>query len=376
MKELTTFKKLILLFACIIVLVGCAEKKILERISLTTLVGFDLADEDKLAAIAVIRQINPDLESKIELQSATALTSRGARSKIDLKTSKTIGSGQLRVVLYGEELAKVGLNENIHILKMNSEISNATYIASVEGDLNELLEYKYENISDLGQHIYQLIKYNVDKQYIISSTLHEINRDKLSFIDSYSMPILEREENNIKISGIAFFNEGKIVGKLPAEEAIYILMVKGKTLNGTLEMEIPITTLEKSPPDSSEGLPIAIDSINSKRKIKLVDSAVPEFNLTIKIECRLLEVDSDVSMDNPSIIHKLEKEINKKIESEINQIIDYSHEINTDIFQFGEYYKAQNRNADIDKKKWDEMFSEMKVNVTVNTTIIRDGVFQ
>ncbi|MFL0582203.1 Ger(x)C family spore germination protein [Solibacillus silvestris] len=376
MKELTTFKKLILLFACIIVLVGCAEQKILERISLTTLVGFDLADEDKLAATAVIRQINPDLESKIELQSATALTSRGARSKIDLKTSKTIGSGQLRVVLYGEELAKVGLNENIHILKMNSEISNATYIASVEGDLNELLEYKYENISDLGQHIYQLIKYNVDKQYIISSTLHEINRDKLSFIDSYSMPILEREENNIKISGIAFFNEGKIVGKLPAEEAIYILMVKGKTHNGTLEMEIPITTLEESPPDSSEGLPIAIDSINSKRKIKLVDSAVPEFNLTIKIECRLLEVDSDVSMDNPSIIHKLEKEINKKIESEINQIIDYSHEINTDIFQFGEYYKAQNRNADIDKKKWDEMFSEMKVNVTVNTTIIRDGVFQ
>ncbi|MBM7664597.1 spore germination protein [Solibacillus kalamii] len=376
MNELTTFKKLILLFACIIFLVGCAEQKILERISLTTLVGFDLADDDKLAATAVIRQINPDLESKIELQSATALTSRGARSKIDLKTSKTIGSGQLRVVLYGEELAKVGLNENIHILKMNSEISNATYMASVEGDLNELLEYKYENISDLGQHIYQLIKYNVDKQYIISSTLHEINRDKLSFIGSYSMPILEREENNIKISGIAFFNEGKIVGKLPAEESIYILMVKEKTHSGTLELEIPITTLEKSPSDSSEGLPIAIDSINSKRKIKLVDPAVPEFNLTIKIDCRLLEVDSDVSMDNPSIIHKLEKEINKKIESEINRIIDYSHEIDTDIFQFGEYYKAQNRNADIDKNKWDEMFSEMKVNVTVNTTIIRDGVFQ
>lgn len=376
MNELITFKKLILLFACIIVLVGCAEQKILERISLTTLVGFDLADEDKLAATAVIRQINPDLESKIELQSATALTSRGARAKIDLKTSKTIGSGQLRVVLYGEELAKSGLNENIHILKMNSEISNATYMATVEGNLNELLEYKYENISDLGQHIYQLIKYNVDKQYIISSTLHEINRDKLSFLGNYAMPILKREGENIKISGMAFFNKGKIVGKLPAEEAIYILMVKGKTHSGTLELEIPITTLEKSPSDSSEELSIAIDSINSKRKIKLVDPAVPEFNLTIKIECRLLEVDSDVSMDGSSIIHKLEKEINKKIESEINRIIDYSHEIDVDIFRFGEYYKAQKRNTDIDKEKWDEMFSEMKLNVTVNTTIIRDGVFQ
>ena len=376
MNELTTFKKLILLFTCIIFLVGCAEQKILERISLTTLVGFDLGDKDKLAATAVIRQINPDLESKIELQSATALTSRGARAKIDLKTSKSIGSGQLRVVLFGEELAKAGLNENIHILKMNSEISNATYMATVEGGLDNILEYKYENITDLGQHIYQLIKYNVDKHYIISSTLHEVNRDKLTFLGSYSMPILKREEESIQISGIAFFNKGKIVGKVPAEEAIYILMVKGKTNSGTLELEIPITTLEKSPSDFSEKIPIAIDSIDSKRKIKLVDPEVPEFNLTIDIKCRLLEVDSDVSTDGSNIFHKLEKEINKKIESEINQIIDYSHEIETDIFQFGEYYKAQNRHADIDKEKWNEMYSEMKVNVTVNTTIVRDGVFQ
>lgn len=376
MNELTTIKKLLLLFACTFVLVGCAEKKILERISIVTLVGYESTDDDKLTATAVIRQINPDLESKIELQSATASTSKGARAKIDLKTSKRIGSGQLRVVLFGEELAKYGINDNIHILKMNSEISNATYLATVEGDLKGLLEYKYENISDFGQHIYQLIQDNVDHQNIISSTLHEVNRDKLSFLGNYSMPTLKREEDYIKISGIAFFNEGKIVGNLPAEEAIYILMVKGKTHNGTLELEIPITTLEKSPFDSSVGLPIAIDSINSKRKIKLVNPEVPELNLTIKIECRLLEVNSDVSMDNPSIIHKLEKAINKKIESEIKRIIDYSHEIETDIFQFGEYYKAQNRHTDIDKEKWNEMYPEMKVNVIIDTTIVRDGVFQ
>ncbi|MGN7479053.1 Ger(x)C family spore germination protein [Solibacillus silvestris] len=371
-----TFKKLVLLITCTIVLVGCAEQKILERISLTTLVGYDSGDDDKLAVTAVIRQINPDLESKIELQSATAKTSKGARAKIDLKTSKRIGSGQLRVVLFGEELAKSGLDDNIHILKMNSEISNATYLAIVEGDMNTLLEYKYENITDLGQHIYQLIKHNIEQQYIVSSTLHEVNRDKLSFLANYAMPVLKKEGDNIEISRIAFFNKGKIVGSLPAKDSIYILMVQGKTHNGTLELEIPITTLEESSSNSSEELPIVIDSINSKRTIKLADSAVPEFNLTITIECRLLEVDSDVNMDEASLFQKLEKEINKEIESEINRIIQFSHDIDTDILKFGEYYKAQNRKADIDKEKWEEMFSEMKVNVTVKTEIIRDGVFQ
>lgn len=376
MKALIMLRMLIMLFVCTIVLGGCAEEKILERISLTTLLGYDIEEEDNLSVTAVIRQINPELESKIELQSATASTSKGARSKMDLKTSKKIGSGQLRVVLFGEELAKSGLDDNIHILKMNSEISNATYLATVDGDLKTLLEYKYENISDIGQHIYQLIQHNIEQQYIISSTLHEVNRDKLSFLNSYAMPILKREEENVEISGIAFFNTGKLSGNLPAEEAIYILMVQGNTHKGALEMKIPVTALEKSPSDSSKELPIAIDSINSKRTIELVDPEVPEFNLTIQLECRLLEVDSDISMDGNAMIHKVEKEINEKIESEIKRLIQYSHDINTDIFQFGEYYKAQYRNANIHNEEWYEMFSKMKVNVTVNTTIIRDGVFQ
>ncbi|MCM3720533.1 Ger(x)C family spore germination protein [Solibacillus isronensis] len=376
MNRLITFKKLVLLIVCTLVLVGCSEQKILERISLTTLVGYELEGEDNLSVTTIIRQINPDLESKIELQSATATTSKGARAKMDLKTSKRIGSGQLRVVLYGEELAKSGLNDNIHILKMNSEISNATYLATVEGDLKSLLGYKYENISDIGQHIYQLIQHNIEQQYIISSTLHEVNRGKLSILDNYAMPILKREGENIAISGIAFFNTGKLVGNLPAEDALYILMTQGKTHNGTLELELPITILEKSLSDTSEKLPIVIDSINSKRKIKLVDPAVPEFNLSIQFECRLLEVDSDVSMKGARNIQKLEKEINKQIESEIKRIIEYSHDINTDIFQFGEYYKAQNRNADINNEKWMEMYPDVKVNISVHSKIIRDGVFQ
>lgn len=164
--------------------------------------------------------------------------------------------------------------------------------------------------------------------------------------------------------------------EISLQKKLYILMVQGNTHKGALEMKIPVTALEKSPSDSSKELPIAIDSINSKRTIELVDPEVPEFNLTIQLECRLLEVDSDISMDGNAMIHKVEKEINKKIESEIKRLIQYSHDINTDIFQFGEYYKAQYRNANIHNEEWYEMFSKMKVNVTVNTTIIRDGVFQ
>lgn len=376
MNELTRMIKLILVIASAIVLAGCTEQKILENISLTTLVGYELTDENELSATAVIRQINQDLESRVEVQSATAATSKWTRSKIDLKTSKTTGSGQLRVILFGENLAKEGLDNSIHILKMNSEISNATYLAVVEGDIKELLEYSYKNITDIGQHIYQLIQHNIEQHHAISSTLHEVNRDKLSLVRNYSLPIIKKEGENIGISGIALFNGGKIVGKLPAEDAFYMLMIRDRTNKGTLQLILPDSTLKKPASDSSDGLPIAIDSIASKHKLQLKNASEPEFDLTIKLDCRLMEIDADLSVDKPEVIEKLQTEINKKMESEINRIIKYSQEVNSDIFNFGEYYRAHVRNGEIDKGKWNELYPHIKVNVTVKTRIIRDGVFQ
>lgn len=89
-----------------------------------------------------------------------------------------------------------------------------------------------------------------------------------------------------------------------------------------------------------------------------------------------MEIDADLNVEKSEIIQKLEKEINKKIESELNRIIKYSQEVNSDIFEFGEYYRAHVRNEEIDKEKWNELYPQMKVNVTVKTKIIRDGVFQ
>lgn len=369
-------KRFILVIASALVLAGCADQKILENISLTTLVGYELTDEDELSATAVIRQINQDMESRVEVQSATAATSKWTRSKIDLKTSKITGSGQLRVILFGENLATEGLDNSIHILKMNSEISNATYLAVVEGDLKGLLEYSYKNITDIGQHIYQLLQHNIENHHAISSTLHEVNRDKLSLVRNYSLPIIKREEENIVISGVALFNGGKIVGKLPAEDTFYMLMLRDKTHNGILQLILPDSTLKKPDSDSSNGLPIAIDSIASKHKLKLKDTSIPEFDLTIKFDCRLMEVDADISVDKLEIIERLQNEINKKMESEMNRIIQYSQEVNSDIFNFGEYYRAHVRNATIDKEKWNELYPKIKVNVTVQSRIIRDGVFQ
>ncbi|MER2170877.1 MAG: Ger(x)C family spore germination protein [Psychrobacillus psychrodurans] len=373
---MNSLKLLFLMITISMILLGCTNQKILERTSLTILLGYDLAEDDRITTTTAIRQINPDLESNVEIQSATEVTSRGALIKIEQKTSKKIGSGQLRVVLFGEELAKAGVADNIHSLKMNPEISNGIYLAVVEGNSNSLIEGNYKNITDIGQHIFQLIEHNIEQNHLLSSTLHEINRENLSKLGDYSLPMLKKQGEDVEISGIAFFNEDKMMGSLPVEDIIYIKMIRNNMQNGSLELALPTKTFELASDNSSEEIKIVVDSIKSKRKNKLVDKTVPEFDLTINLESRLLEVPSGLSIEGIESTENLEKGINSKIESEINRIIRYSQEINSDIFQFGERYKAQVRKANIDLEKWHEMYPQMKVNVKVNTKIVRDGVFQ
>lgn len=369
-------KWFILFISICLILTACTETKLLERISIVTLIGYD-KEEDLLSTTAVVRQINPEFQSNIEIHSETAATSKESKLKVDLEIAKKLGTGQLRVVLFGDELAKEGLEEAVHTLAMNPEMATSIYLSVVEGKTKTLLENKYENITDVGQHIFNLLDHNIKQQQMISSTFHEIERDISSPLRDFALPIIKKIEEYIDISGVALFKEGKMVGNLPATDVFYIMLTRKDIKDGTTQLVLPgeLVNHSKNPPENPpDDLPIAIDAINSKRKLKITDHNKNEIDLNITLDCRLLEIHSSLSIGDKKITEKIEEEINKKMESEIKRIIEYSQEVNSDIFGFGEQFYAQVRNSKLTEEKWRELYPEMKVNVKVDTEIIRNGV--
>lgn len=93
MKNFCCFLLLLFLF---IGLVGCAETKLLERVGLVTLIGYDLGKEEGVETTAVVRQVSTELESKVAVITAENETSQGTRSKINRRAAEKIMSGQLR----------------------------------------------------------------------------------------------------------------------------------------------------------------------------------------------------------------------------------------------------------------------------------------
>ncbi|ALC85090.1 spore gernimation protein [Bacillus sp. FJAT-22090] len=375
MKKLSFYIITLLLF---ITLVGCAETNILDRVGLTTLVGYDLGSEDnKMKTTAVIREVNPEFQSNVEVVTTEDETSKGARAKTNRKLSKKIMVGQMRVVLFSEELAKNDIHHYIDSHLENPSVSNGIYMAVVEGPMTSLLEYQYENIEDIGQHIFRLLAQNIESEHMISSTLHEVARDYYSSGRNIVMPIIKKEEEFVEISGIALFKDGNMAGRLSAEDSFYVKMIRDNYEHGIFETklqeeDIP-TSLRKN---TISEIPLAFDTVKTNRKLKLVNSNTPEFDLHITIKARLLEIKSDLNIGDSKIVAELEQAISKNLSREMSRVIKYGQKINSDVFGFGESYRSSVRNSKLTQEKWHELFKEMKVNIKVDFTILRNGVFE
>lgn len=55
---------------------------------LTTLIGYDVGTEHKIATTAVIREVNPEFQSKVEVLTTENDTSKGNRMEANRKLSK------------------------------------------------------------------------------------------------------------------------------------------------------------------------------------------------------------------------------------------------------------------------------------------------
>ncbi|MGM9949266.1 MAG: Ger(x)C family spore germination protein [Lysinibacillus sp.] len=372
-------KVLALILASFTLLAGCAEQHILERLSLATLIGYDAGDEEyDLSSTFVIRQVNPEFQSDVITLSAVAKTTKGIRDEIGLQVSKKVAKGQLRVVLYGEEFAKAGIGQMIYNQLKNPEVSSGVYLSVVEGKTKPFLEYQYDNITDIGQHIYNLLGHNIERERLLSSTIHETGRDYYSPTRQIILPIIKRKENLVEITGLALFRNDQMVGRLPAEDIFYVKLLREGYENGSVELLLDGKNLEsliapkREVPDK---IAVAFDSIKADMKMKVVNQTTPEFDVNIEIKLRLTDIDDAIQMNRKNTNELIQEEVNKKMEKELYRIIEYSQELNSDVFGFGEYYKSRVRDANLTPEKEENMYPNMKMNIHIHSKIIRNGVF-
>jgi spore germination protein len=375
-------RKAMLLLVCLssIFLSSCVETKYLEKLGLITAVGYDQAEEGKITGTMVLYQFNPAMEDVEKILSSTSKTSKGIRLSQNLETDHKLVSGQLRIAVYGRELARKGIAHLVDTLERDSAIGNMVYLTIADTTAEEVLRYQMEETpSNKGTYLYNLVRQNVEAETLVSPTLQEFITDYGSVGKDPILPLLTAKEGKVGVDGFALFTRDKFIKEIKKDKIFYIRSLMENYNAGSVEVELHrdklkpyLSNLDLRKDD--EKVYTMIDSINSSYKIEADKNEKPSFKVYLDIQSRLLEMSEEMKLSEPKALRLLEREIGSYIEKNIKEMILMLQEEGTDPIGFGMEYRSIRGHQDVTRAEWDKLYKEATFEVKVKNKIIRTGV--
>ncbi|MEH7334782.1 Ger(x)C family spore germination protein [Neobacillus drentensis] len=341
------------------VLIGCVQKEILDDVNLESGSAYDYVG-GKIKGTALVPIYLPNKEVQNKTFSASSNLSRDFLRDVQRQSSDPLVTGSLKVVLFGESLAKEnGILDLIDSFQRDPSIGAGLYLATAKGEAKDILEGQY---GKRGNAIYlsNLIRHNMKNKDIPKTNLHRFLFDFNQLGKTPYLPELRKiSKDQIEISGISFFRYGHVVDTIPASKMFYFKLLVDKYSRGTLKV-----THKKER--------AAIESIRSKYKMQL--STKKPFTVNVKLKVNAILNEYSGKRVTPKDIKEIEKILQKNIEKECTLLTNRFQKKNIDPVGYGHFVKSKTRKFNFEKWKTD--YPHLKVNIKANVMITESGVIE
>lgn len=363
-------KQVIFLFClCLFLTTACVPKSIIDDISLIQGAVFDVApNTDSNRERLQVTYVCPIQRkgNKVQVLQGYGNTIKQVKTTTSLESGQPLASGQIRVTLFTEKLAKKGLSSVFDTLIRDVNIGNLVYIGILEGGGNgegkKLLLGKYNTASNVAIYIKKMLEQNMKSGDVPSDNLYmQTFRYYREGQDTY-MPILKKKKNSIKITSIALFKQDKYVGKVE-EKDMFLL----KTL------------LDKSQLDSHEfKTKLGYTTINNIRSSPsyhvYVKNGKPSFVIRVKMAARIQEISKHTNLENKKNVEKIRKDIVKKLNTDGEKLVKKLQSLGADPLALGARFKQHYRPFQL--KEWRKMYKDVPVKVQYDVDITNSGVIE
>lgn len=369
-------RKILLLFLSllpVLLISGCEPTHVLDETTLITGMGFDLLDDKLIRATVTAPVVSSMVQQNDQVVSVTGTTLYGIMNSLDLQLDRRPRLGQLRIVLFSEEMARKGIYPITGSLDL-VEVGIRPYIGIVSGESYDLLNASYPAQGNIGIYLYYTIYKNVRGEQLPSPTLHEFMRDYYGNGSDPFLPYIERLGNGIKVKGVALLKNDRLVGWVKPHKAFYIKLMRDQFRAGLFQLTIPTKDLESANPRETqmeEVTPIVLDTLRSSQTVKLVSANPPTFDVYVEVRARLAEIREKVNLESKNVIRTIEREVEKKMEKEMADLLKMLQKLDVDPIGFGEKYRSQSHSSGMEKEEWRKLYKQAKFTFRVKMDIIR-----
>ncbi|WP_413301898.1 Ger(x)C family spore germination protein [Bacillus sp. 1P10SD] len=347
----------------ILFLSGCTflPTNIVNEIDMSQGVGYDLAGKKDLKGTIVFPIFKRDKTSSTEVRTAIGKSSKEIRTILNNETRYPLVSGQVRIALYGKRLAEKGINDFVDTLQRDPSIGSLVQMAIVDGDSNELFKmkkYKNENVSI---HVHDLLEHNMEFGLLPRTNLHTFLFQQFQIGQDPYLPLIKKEKDNIRITGMALFKYDQYVTSIPMEDLFIFKTLVEKSRN-TIHQFI----LENNDK-------VVLETLGSKvnYKVKIVQGR-PEFTIHLKMRPRLQEFAPSKKQRMTVDKKKIQKQVEKILEKNALKLVTQFQKNHVDPLGLGAKYKEHFRG--FNEKKWQMYYPNVKVHVNADVEIRQTGI--
>jgi spore germination protein len=371
--------KYVILFCSFLCTACMPPEKILEMQGITTIIGYDLLDENKYKGTIGLLQFDRKEEKTSVTISAVGTTSKQIRQRLEQKTSHDITSGQLRTILFDKDLTeKIGISSFLDTMQRDSSIGSLVFLVITNNAEDTLHNKNYEEYPEMGSYIYQLLDKQVRKEILISSNLHDFFSALYEIGIDPTLPFISNMDGAAPyINGVALFKDDKMVGSISLNKTMYLkLFTKRNAFLGDITLNIPVEVLEKKgitlvEKPKGDKFNITIRPIKYSGKIEL--SKGPSVSLNATISASTIESQPAVTFKNKDSIKKMEQILGEELNKELGGILEELRNLNIDPIGIGREMKSIRKYYTLNDKDLREKVSTLELKPNIRVDIKRTG---
>ncbi|SER65329.1 germination protein, Ger(x)C family [Gracilibacillus ureilyticus] len=351
-----------LLLTCITGLIGCTRTRIIDKISIVHVFGFDLADNGDLVGTALFPEYTKSKDSdEIQYLSVKAPTGILLVRNMSEYTSTPVEISKIRVLLFGKNYAEEGIQDMVDRFIINPQVGTNIQIAiSTESAKETLNIFKEEKSLTLADRL----RHNMERHTLPNMNLHVfLNHFYGEGMDAY-VPMVTTEDKNrrVKIDGLGIFKNNKLKLHLNPEQTIIFSLINDEKTEADYQIEVDES-------DRSENL--VIRTYQSKSKWDW-DKEGQKLKLNLQLEATLTHYPDRFNSEKPEDIRKLKKLITEKLEKDIDKLLALLKENEVDPIGLGNIVRSQDRSWK--KDSFYELYPALPIQADINLEIIHSGL--
>lgn len=386
MKETETclMKRGLLLFLSaamsLLCLTGCWDRVEVNDIAIVTGTAIDKKGDEielsiqifipKAAGSSTEQSISGGNEHITVTTSQTGKNIADALSKLQGKLSREVFWGQCKIFIFGEDLARDGIQKQMDFLLRHPEPRGRAYVYIGEGKAKDILEV----VPRLERYSSEVLREVSNKMIGMQVTIQDVDEMLTDITQSVAIPYVKikteksHDGKDIKfphIDGAAVFQKDKMIGIINESLTRGILWLRDEIKGYTVSVEV----------ENEKGL-VSLNPVSANIKLKpKIENDTWKMTVDILTESSVVQNETNIDYTAPKQLNKLERLFAKAIETRIRDVLDIlQDDYQADIVGFSkEFYRKYPKEWKKVENRWEEVFANLVIDINVEAHIRREG---